>query len=41
MWFSAAGMKGGHVIGSTDEFGLRPIQDPLESHYVNATILRM
>jgi uncharacterized protein (DUF1501 family) len=41
MWFTGAGVKGGRVLGATDEFGLRPIENPLVSHDVNATILRM
>jgi len=41
MWFSGAGVRGGQSIGSTDEFGLRPIEKPMLSHDVNATILRM
>lgn len=41
MWFSGAGVKGGRVLGATDEFGLRPIQNPVVSHDINATILRM
>ena len=41
MWFSGAGVKGGRVLGATDEFGLRPVENPLVAHDVNATILRM
>jgi hypothetical protein len=41
MWFSGAEVKGGRVLGSTDEFGLRPVENPLVSHDVNATILRI
>lgn len=41
MWFSGAGLKRGRVLGSTEEFGLRPVGDPVVSHDVNATILRM
>jgi len=41
MWFTGAGVEGGRVLGSTDEFGLRPAENPLVSHDVNATILRM
>jgi hypothetical protein len=41
MWFGGAGVKGGRVLGATDEFGLRPVENPLVSHDVNATILRM
>ncbi len=41
MWFAGAGVKGGRVLGSTDEFGLRPVENPLVSHDVNASILRL
>jgi hypothetical protein len=41
MWFAGAGVKGGRVLGATDEFGLRSVENPLVSHDVNATILRM
>ena len=41
MWFTGAGVKGWRVLGSTDEFGLRPAENPLLSHDVNETILRM
>jgi hypothetical protein len=40
-WFSGAGLAGGRVYGSTDEFGLRPVEHPLMVHDVNATILRL
>jgi len=29
------------VIGATDEFGMRPVLNPVDAHDVNATILRM
>lgn len=41
MWFAGAGVKGGRVHGSTDDFGLRPAENPVLCHDVNATILRM
>lgn len=41
MWFWGAGVRGGRVLGSTDEFGLRPVENPVVAHDVNATILRM
>ncbi len=40
-WFSGAGLKGGRTYGSTDEFGLKPVENPLMVHDVNATILRL
>jgi uncharacterized protein (DUF1501 family) len=41
MWMAGAGIQGGRTYGSTDEFGLRPQENPVDSHDVNATILRM
>lgn len=41
MWMAGAGVQGGRVYGSTDEFGLRPAENPVTTHDVNATILRM
>jgi Protein of unknown function (DUF1501) len=41
MWMAGAGIKGGRVLGATDDFGLRPIDYPVTSHDVNATILRL
>ncbi len=41
MWFAGAGVQGGRVHGSTDDFGLRPAENPVLCHDVNATILRM
>ncbi len=40
-WFRGAGVKGGRVPGSTGEFGLRPVGNPLVSRDINATILRL
>ena len=40
-WLAGAGIRGGRVFGSSDEFGLRPVQNPVDSHDVNATILRL
>jgi hypothetical protein len=41
MWMAGAGVKGGRVYGSSDEFGLRPAVNPVDSHDANATILRL
>jgi hypothetical protein len=41
MWFAGAGVRGGRVYGATDEFGLRPVENPVDAHDVNATILRL
>ncbi len=41
MWMAGGGIKGGRVYGATDEFGLRPVEHPVDAHDVNATILRL
>jgi hypothetical protein len=41
MWMAGAGIQGGRVLGSTDDFGLRPAANPVDAHDANATILRM
>ncbi len=41
MWMAGAGIKGGQVLGSSDEFGLRAAESPYSVHDVNATILRL
>ncbi len=41
MWMAGGGVKGGQVIGSTDEFGLRAVENAFDAHDVNATILRL
>ncbi len=40
MWMAGAGIRGGQVLGSSDEFGLRAAESPFNAHDVNATILR-
>ncbi len=39
MWFAGGGVKGGQVIGSTDEFGLRAEGDRFHMRDFHATIL--
>ena len=39
MWMAGGGVQGGQVIGSTDEVGLRAVQDRLHVHDLHATIL--
>lgn len=38
-WLAGGGVKGGQVIGSTDELGLRVASDPVHVHDLQATIL--
>ena len=41
MWMAGGGVKGGQVIGATDELGLRAIKDKLHVHDLHATILHL
>jgi hypothetical protein len=41
MWLAGGGVKGGQVIGATDEVGLRAAQDKTHVHDVHATILHL
>ncbi len=41
MWMAGGGIKGGQVLGATDEFGLRAVESPFSIHDVHATILRI
>ncbi|WP_417747406.1 DUF1501 domain-containing protein [Rosistilla oblonga] len=39
MWMAGGGIKGGQVIGATDELGYVPIERPLSPHDLHATML--
>ena len=41
MWMAGGGVKGGQVIGATDELGLWAVQDRLHVHDLHATILHL
>jgi uncharacterized protein (DUF1501 family) len=41
MWLAGGGVKGGQVIGATDELGLRAVEDRLHVHDLHATILHL
>jgi hypothetical protein len=41
MWMAGGGVKGGQVIGSTDEVGLHAVEDRLHVHDLHATILHL
>ncbi|MBI5800535.1 MAG: DUF1501 domain-containing protein [Verrucomicrobia bacterium] len=41
MWMAGGGVKGGQVIGSTDEFGLHAVEDRMHVHDLHATILHL
>jgi len=40
-WLAGGGVKGGKVIGATDEFGLRAVDDPVHVNDLHATILKL
>lgn len=39
MWLAGGGVKGGQVIGATDEFGYKAVEEPCSVHDLHATIL--
>jgi hypothetical protein len=40
-WFAGAGIKGGVVVGETDDFCYNIVKDPIHIHDMNATILHL
>jgi hypothetical protein len=40
-WMAGAGIQGGRVLGATDEFGLRAVDQPKNVHDIHATLLRL
>ncbi len=41
MWMAGGGVKGGQVMGATDEFGVQAVEMRVDTHDVNASILRL
>ena len=41
MWLAGGGIKGGQVIGSTDELALKAVRDPVHVHDLQATVLHL
>jgi uncharacterized protein (DUF1501 family) len=41
VWLAGGGVKGGKVIGATDEFGLRAVHDRVHVNDLHATILAL
>ncbi|HKI32033.1 MAG TPA: DUF1501 domain-containing protein [Gemmataceae bacterium] len=41
MWLAGGGVKGGQVIGATDEVGLRAAEDKVHVHDLHATVLHL
>ena len=40
-WMAGAGIRGGQVIGSTDEFGYKALEQPISAHDLHATMLHL
>ena len=41
MWMAGGGVKGGQIVGSTDEIGLRAVDKPAHVHDLHATMLHL
>jgi hypothetical protein len=41
MWMAGGGVRGGQVIGATDDFGFRAVDDKVHMHDLHATILSL
>ena len=41
VWMAGGGIRGGTVYGSTDEFGFKATEDPVDVHDLHATILHL
>lgn len=41
LWMAGGGVKGGKVIGATDEIGLRAVEDPVHVHDLHAGVLHL
>jgi uncharacterized protein (DUF1501 family) len=39
VWLAGAGIRGGQVIGATDELGFRAVEQPIHVHDLHATML--
>ena len=41
VWLAGGGVKGGQVVGQTDEFGWNPVEEPVHINDFHATILHL
>ena len=41
VWMTGAGIKGGQIIGASDEFGYKAEQQPISYHDLHATMLHL
>lgn len=39
MWLAGGGVRGGMTYGSTDDYGYRPVENPVHMHDLHATLL--
>ena len=39
MWLAGGGVRGGLTYGATDDFGYRPVENPVHMHDLHATLL--
>jgi hypothetical protein len=39
VWMAGGGIRGGQVVGATDDFGFAPVQDRMHVHDLHATLL--
>ncbi|MDA1313752.1 MAG: DUF1501 domain-containing protein [Acidobacteria bacterium] len=40
-WIAGGGVKGGQVVGATDDFGYKAVENPVHVHDLHATILHL
>jgi hypothetical protein len=41
IWMAGGGVKGGQIIGSSDELGYKAEEQPIDYHDLHATILHL
>ena len=41
MWLAGGGVRGGKIIGATDEIGLRAVENKVHMHDAHATMLSL
>jgi hypothetical protein len=41
MWLAGGGVKGGQVVGATDDFGFAAVENKVHVHDLHATMLRL
>ena len=41
VWLAGGGVKGGTVVGATDDFGFKSVENPVHVHDLHATMLQL